>query len=303
MDEINQLFRLAPRQTLAQALTQAMEFLESCGCFFGHGTDNAWDEAALLLFWAMGMDDDPGSDALSMRIDEKQAARFESAINTRGKDRIPAAYIIGEAWFCDLKFFVDRHVLVPRSPIAELIKQAYRPWIAGQPKRILDLCCGSGCIGIAAAMRDQAAEVVLSDLSSDALSIAQKNIDRYALNDRVTTVQGDLFENLSGLRFDLILSNPPYVDAQDIAEMPEEYKHEPTMGLGAGQDGLDIAKQIFGSAGDYLEDEGSLIMELGNSWVNLEKAYPLVPFTWIDFSQGGEGVCAMARKELDTYRV
>lgn len=285
--------------TLGDALTQASEFLDSSGCFFGHGTDNAWDEAVLLLFWVMDILEDPGCELLSKYLNQTYRRKFEDAINLRAEERIPAAYIIGEAWFCGLRFIVNQHVLVPRSPIAELVQQNYRPWVVKQPKRILDLCCGSGCIGIAAAMFDHNVEVVLADLSLEALAIAEKNICRYALKDRVIVSQGDLFERLSGEKFDLILSNPPYVDARDLAEMPIEYRHEPPMGLGSGNDGLGIARQILRSAGSHLNEGGSLIMELGNSWANLEQAYPAFPFTWVEFGQGGQGVCAIAKKELE----
>lgn len=286
---------------IGNLLASASDFFESSGCFFGHGTDNAWDEAVFLLLWAMDLDEDPGESVLSERIGQLQAKKFEEAINLRASEKIPAPYITGEAWFCGLRFSVDQNVLVPRSPIAELIQNAYRPWITKHPRKILDLCCGSGCIGIAAAISDQEAEVILADLSSDALVIAQKNIDRYRLSSRVKTSCGDLFAPLTGESFDLILANPPYVNAVDLADMPMEYRQEPTIGLGSGEEGLDISIKILQTAGRFLNDGGVLILEVGNSWISLERAYPEFPFTWIEFSQGGWGVCAITKEELETF--
>lgn len=292
-------FHIEPQCIAQDALVSASDYLEQSGAYFGHGTDNAWDESVALLFWAMNLEDDPGESILANRLPAQVTDKFIRAINTRAVEKIPAAYILGEAWFCGLKFFVDERVLVPRSPIAEIIQNEYRPWVLDAPKRILDLCTGSGCIGIAAALQDTDIEVVLADLSADALQVAKKNLDRFNLHERVSICHSDLFESLGNQTFDLILCNPPYVDSRDIASMPDEYRHEPEMGLGSGDDGLDISRRILSQAREFMTPDAVLILELGNSWVHLEQAFPLFPFTWIELANGGQGVCVIRREELD----
>ena len=213
-------------------------------------------------------------------------------------DRVPLAYLLGEAWFMGLPFHVDERVLVPRSPLGELIQGGLQPWLGNKPVgRILDLCTGSGCIGIAAASVFEDAEVDLADISTDALDVAAVNIDYHEVGDRVSTVRSDVFDGLEG-RYDVILSNPPYVDADDIADMPAEYGHEPELGLAAGGDGLDIAHRILARAADYLNPGGLLIVEVGNSWVALQEAYPDIPFTWLEFENGGDGVFLLTAEDL-----
>ncbi len=199
-----------------------------------------------------------------------------------------------------LPFNVTQDVLVPRSPIAELIQADFQPWLQVSPERILDLCTGSGCIGIACAYQYPEAEVVLSDISAQAIAVAQGNILRHKLTDRVQVVQSDVFSDITG-RFDVIVSNPPYVDASDIASMPPEFRSEPLLGLAAGEDGLEIARRILRHARQFLTDEGILVVEVGNSWEALEAAYPEVPFTWVEFENGGVGVFVMTARELDEY--
>lgn len=220
----------------------------------------------------------------------------------RIEERIPTAYLLGEAWFCGLPFIVDERVLVPRSPIGELIGQRFEPWLALEPLRILDLCCGSGCIGIAAAHAFEDAEVVLADISFDALEVANLNIERHALDERVYTVQSDGFAGLPGQRFDLILCNPPYVDAGDIADMPAEYQHEPALGLACGADGLDLVRRLLAEAADHLSERGTLIVEVGNSQVHVQSLYPEVDFTWLEFEQGGHGVFLLAAAQCREHQ-
>lgn len=290
-----------PKDTFVRdALASASSLFESSGLHFGHGTDNAWDESVVLLFWAMGISEDPGESVLSEKLDSAAAEKFSEAVRRRAIEKLPAAYITGEAWFCGLRFFVNQQVLVPRSPIAELIQNAYHPWLKERPGKILDLCCGSGCIGIAAAIFEPNSEVVLADFSAEALEVAKKNVDRFELSERATVVHGDLFEALGNEKFDLILCNPPYVDSEDIRSMPAEYAHEPEIGLGSGADGLHITRKIISRASDYLHDEGVLILEVGNSWVNLERAFPSFPFLWVEFANGGHGVCVLSRAELQS---
>lgn len=215
---------------------------------------------------------------------------------------MPTAYLLGEAWFCGLPFVVDERVLVPRSPIAELIDRHFAPWLPSEPARVLDLCTGSGCIGIACAYEFPEAEVVLADLSFDALEVANQNIERHGLEERVYCVQGDGFAGLPGQRFDLIVSNPPYVDAEDFADMPAEYQHEPAMGLACGDDGLDLVRRMLAEAADHLSERGLLIVEVGNSQVHVEALYPEVDFTWLDFQNGGHGVFLLAAKQCRDHQ-
>lgn len=266
--------------------------------YFGHGTDNAWDEAEQLVLHAINLVPPLDDEWLSARLTRVERERVLENLHRRIEERIPAAYITGQAWFAGLPFSVDERVLVPRSPIGELIQQQFSPWLANEPQQILDLCTGSGCIGIACAYAFPDSEVQLSDISYDALAVAEENIQQHNLVDRVFAMQSDLFANLVGQKFDLIVSNPPYVDADDLATMPPEYHAEPEIGLGSGDDGLDFTRRLLREASDYLTDQGVLIVEVGNSWVALEEAYPEVPFTWIEFERGGHGVFMLTKADL-----
>jgi ribosomal protein L3 glutamine methyltransferase len=266
--------------------------------YFGHGTDNAWDEAEQLVLHAIHLVPPLDEEWLSARLTRVERERVLENLRRRVEERIPAAYITGQAWFAGLPFIVDERVLVPRSPIGELIQQQFAPWLANEPAQILDLCTGSGCIGIACAYAFPNAEVQLSDISYDALAVAEENIQQHDLEDRVFAMQSDLFANLVGQKFDVIVSNPPYVDADDLATMPPEYHAEPEIGLGSGDDGLDFTRRLLREASDYLTDEGVLIVEVGNSWVALGEAYPDVPFTWIEFERGGHGVFMLTKADL-----
>jgi len=273
------------------------------GLFFGHGTDNAWDEATQLVMHVLHLPWDCDKDLLNARLclDERRAILlvFERRIH----ERIPAAYIIGEAQFAGLSFYVDEHVLVPRSPLAELIENEFEPWLSREPQMILDLCTGSGCIGIAAASIFPYACVDLSDISAEAIAVAERNIQRYHLEDRVRAVESDLFVGLKGQRYDLIISNPPYVDAEDLAAMPEEYQNEPSIALGSGFDGLDFTRRLLREVEEHLSDDGLLIVEVGNSWVHLEEVYSGVPFTWLEFERGGHGVFMLRADQVRQHRL
>lgn len=270
--------------------------------FFGHGNDNAWDEAVQLVMHAVHLPVSSDPDVLNARLclDERKAvlALFEQRIFAR----IPAGHLTGESYFAGLPFTVNKHVLVPRSPIAELIENAYQPWLAQEPQMILDLCTGSGCIGVATALAFPYACVDLSDISTEAIAVAEKNIARYELGERVRAVESDLFAGLKGQRYDLIVSNPPYVDAEDLAAMPLEYQNEPEIALGSGFDGLDFTRRLLLDAEHYLTDDGVLIVEVGNSWVHLEEAFMQVPFTWLEFERGGHGVFMLTMDQLKQYR-
>ncbi len=266
--------------------------------FFGHGTDNVWDEAVQLVMRSLHLPLENNTVFLDARLTREERNTILERIDRRVNERVPLAYLLGEAWFMGMPFHVDERVLVPRSPIGELIENGFQPWLGDRPvERILDLCTGSGCIGIGAASVFVDAEVVLSDISADALEVAESNIDLHGLRGRVSTVQSDVFEKVEG-RFDVIVSNPPYVDAEDLADMPDEYRHEPELGLAAGQDGLDIAHRIIAEAADHLTPGGLLVVEVGNSCAALDDAYPDLPLTWLEFENGGDGVFVIGEAEL-----
>lgn len=289
-------------QTLRDYIRWAVSRFHEHEVYFGHGTDNAWDEARLLVLgglhlpWAM-------ADAyLDCRLEEAECLHLNELLRRRIEERVPAAYLLGEAWFCGLPFIVDERVLVPRSPIAEYIERQFAPWLPKTPARILDLCTGSGCIGIACAYEFPYAEVVLADLSYDALEVANLNIEQHELEGRVYTVQSDGFDGLPGQRFDLIVSNPPYVDLEDFASMPDEYQHEPELGLACGDDGLDLVRRMLAEAADHLTDDGLLVVEVGNSQVHVEALYPEVDFTWLEFQRGGHGVFLLAAQQCREHQ-
>lgn len=278
----------------------ASQFL-AADIYFGHGTDNAWDESLQLVLHVIHMRWSENPALLDCRLSQVERDQVAHFIRRRIEERVPVVYLTGEAMFAGLPFNVDARVLVPRSPLGELIEQGYEPWLPKVPARILDLCTGSGCIGIASALVFTESQVTLSDISTEALVVAESNISRYGLAGRVQSVVSDGFTALKGERFDLIVSNPPYVDARDLASMPPEYLCEPSIGLGSGQDGLDFTRALLVHARDYLTDDGVLIVEVGNSWVALESAYPQVPFTWVEFARGGHGVFVLTAAELDQH--
>ncbi|WP_068827729.1 50S ribosomal protein L3 N(5)-glutamine methyltransferase [Pseudomonas sp. BMS12] len=289
-------------RTLRDHIRWSVSRFHEAGLFFGHGTDNAWDDARQLVLGALHLPFEIADSYLDCRLEEDEQQHLLELIRRRIEERVPTAYLIGEAWFCGLPFLVDERVLVPRSPIAELIGQGFEPWLPATPARILDLCTGSGCIGIACAYAFPEAEVVLGDLSFDALEVANHNIERHELEERVYTVQGDGFAGLPGQRFDLIVSNPPYVDAEDFADMPAEYQHEPELGLACGDDGLDLVRRMLAEAADHLTEKGLLIVEVGNSQVHVEALYPEVDFTWLEFEQGGHGVFLLAAAQCREHQ-
>lgn len=288
-------------KTVRDFLRYASSRFAASDLFYGHGTDNVWDEAVQLVMRSLHLPLENNTLFLDANLTWEERHLILERLERRIDQRIPLAYLLGEAWFMGLPFQVDERVLVPRSPLAELIASAVRPWLGDKSVgRILDLCTGSGCIGIAAATVFEDAAVDLSDISTDALAVAEANIAMHEVGDRVRTVQSDVFTQLEG-RYDLILSNPPYVDAADIASMPDEFRHEPVLGLAAGHDGLEIAHRILAAAADYLNPGGLLIVEVGNSWPALEDAYPNLPFIWLEFEQGGDGVFLLTAEDLATW--
>lgn len=288
--------------TVAEMLDHGQALFDQSGIYFGHGTDNAWDEAVYLLSFVLGLAPDVERGVLEKELSPQQQTAILALYQRRIVERIPAAYLTGRAWFCGLPFAVDERVIIPRSPIAELIMTGFQPWCAEEPSRVLDLCTGSGCIGIACAYAFDRAEVVLSDISAQALEITETNIAQHKLGYRVSAVESDLFQQLSGEQFQLIVSNPPYVDAEDFASMPDEYQHEPEIALASGNDGLDFTRRLLREAADHLTEEGVLVVEVGNSWVALERDFPTVPFLWLEFSEGDSGVFLLTREQLLEHR-
>jgi len=275
---------------------------EQAGLAFGHGTDNALDESAVLVLHALRIGYDQPDEVLDVKLAGKDRLRVIELLEQRVSSRKPAAYLVNEARFAGLSFYVDERVLVPRSPIAELVESGFMPWIdMPRVRNILDLCTGSGCIGIACAHVFPDASVDITDRSCDALDVARENVRRHGLEDRVTPVESDLFAGLTGRRYDIIVSNPPYVPQLEVKELQAEFQHEPALGLTAGTDGLDIVTGILDEAGEYLQDDGILVVEVGLSQQRLIVQYPDVPFLWLEFEYGGEGVFMLEAARLREY--
>lgn len=270
---------------------------------FGHGTDNAFDDAKVLVLFALNLPWSLADQYAKARLTHVERHQVTELFQRRIETRKPSAYLTGEAAFAGLMFYVNEHTLVPRSPIAELIEQGFKPWVEPEKvERVLDLCTGSGCIGIAALQNLPNALVDLVDISSQALEVAQRNIERYDLEGVARVVQSDLFSALQGEKYDLIVSNPPYVDAIEMEALPAEFQAEPALGLAAGEDGLDLVRKILAQASDHLTEDGVLIVEVGVSQYYLEQAYPELPFYWFEFERGGEGVFAINRAELVLFQ-
>lgn len=271
---------------------------------FGHGTDNALDEAWLLVLHALHLDHSLPESYLDCRVTASEAASIASLFDRRTNERLPAAYLTGRAWFAGLEFVVNPSVLVPRSPLAELIEQGFAPWMEpGQVSRVLDLCTGSGCIAIATAHHLPETQVDAVDISPEALAVARENLANHGLEGRVNLLQGDLYEPLPQLLsknagYDVILSNPPYVSNEEYASLPEEYRHEPELGLKAEDEGLALAIRILQEARRHLRTGGILVIEVGNSAQALMERYPEIPFTWLEFERGGEGVFLLREEQL-----
>ncbi|WP_439106788.1 50S ribosomal protein L3 N(5)-glutamine methyltransferase [Congregibacter sp.] len=286
-------------ENLGAALDQTYRALEKAEVFFGHGSDSAWDEAVFLLLSAAGLPLDSGDAVLDHALDKDVWECTLAWLQARIVERKPLPYLTGRAWFAGLEFKCDERALVPRSPLAEVIGTQYTPWWSGDsPSSLLDLCCGGGCIGIAAAMYQEELKVVLADIDADALALARENVELYELQERVTIVQSDLMAALGNEKFDIILCNPPYVDAADLASMPQEYHAEPPQGLGSGDDGLDITRRILAAAGKHLSPQGVLFLELGNSWEALDAELADLSLSWLEFAEGGHGVLVVRADEL-----
>lgn len=288
-------------QTIKDFLRWTYSNFNRSDIYYGHGQDNAWDESLHLVLTGLELPMDLPNDLFDTRLTLSEKQLLVGLVTERLAKRVPVAYLVNSAWFCGLEFYVDERVIVPRSPISALIEERFQGLLHHNPKRILDLCTGSGCIAIACANVFPQAEVDAVDLSFDALNVAELNIERHGMLERVFPLQSDLFTNLIGDKYDLIVTNPPYVDLEDLSDMPEEFHFEPELALGSGSDGLDITKQILAKAADYLNDDGVLVCEVGNSMVHLIEQYPEVPFNWVELKNGGLGVFALTKAQLMEY--
>jgi len=276
--------------------------LHQANVWFGHGAADGWEEANLLLSEITQLPFEVLPDYLEYRLAKEEREQLATLLAKRIEERKPAAYLVHKAWFAGLPFYVDERVLVPRSPIGELIQQQFSPWLTHEPQRILDLCTGSGCIAVACALVFPETLVDASDISEDALAVAQMNVSEYELEDQIKVIRSDGFEQLEKLEYDLIVTNPPYVDAEDMDDLPDEYHHEPELGLAAGEDGLDLVKRILLQSPDYLTENGMLICEVGNSEVHVSERWPELPVMWLSFEFGGSGVFLAYKEDLIAAR-
>ena len=294
---------LSDLHTLRDLIRWGASRMNEAGLHFGHGTDNALDEAAALVLHTLHLPPDLHVEYFQANVTLAEKRAAIDLLMRRVAERKPAAYLTQQAWFMGLPFYVDERVLVPRSPLAELIERHFAPWLndARKVERILDLGTGSGCIGIACAYAFPDAEVDLVDISAEALEVARRNISEHGLEDQVTAIRSDLFTALQGRSYELIISNPPYVGTEELDSLPSEYQHEPRLGLAAGREGLDVVEAILHQATNHLSDDGLLIVEVGNAQYALCEAFPDIPFTWLEFERGGQGVFLLNASQLRDY--
>lgn len=286
--------------TIRDLLRFAVSQFNKAGLYFGHGSANAYDEAAYLILKTLYLPLDRLEPFLDARVTDAECKQVLDIIERRVKDRIPAAYLTHEAWLGEFSFYVDERVIIPRSFIAELLQTQLAPWI-DDPDHVtaaLDLCTGSGCLAILLAHAFDNAHIDAADISPQALAVAQKNVQDYGLEHRIGLIESDLFSALQGKRYDLIISNPPYVNAESMQQLPQEYRHEPENALASGEDGLGATRQILEQAARHLTDDGILVVEIGHNRDALEQAFPQLPFTWLETSAGDEFVFLLQREQL-----
>lgn len=286
-------------ETLADFVRWGASRFAAAGLHFGHGTDNAVDEALVLVRHALHLDHRAPPELYGARLTPGEKRVVLELFERRIVERLPAPYLTGEAWFAGLPFYVDSRVLVPRSPFAELIEVGFTPWVeAGQVTRVLDLCTGSGCIAIACALAFPEAQVDAVDICPEALEVADRNAVRHGVEEQVELLEGDLWAPLAGRRYEIIVSNPPYVSDEEMAALPPEYGHEPVLGLRSGPEGLDMVARIISGAREHLAPGGVLVVEVGSAAAAVADAWPELPFTWLEFAHGGAGVFLLTAEDL-----
>jgi ribosomal protein L3 glutamine methyltransferase len=291
---------LASLNTLTDFMRWGASQFVAAGLSYAHGMSSPLDEAVYLVLRSLDLPVDTPEVYWASKLTGPEKEAILEVFSLRVEQRIPAAYIMKEGWFAGLQFYVDERVLVPRSPIAELVEAQFTPWVnPDEVESVLDLCTGSGCIGIACAYAFPTALVDLSDVSDEALEVARINVEKHDAGKRVTVIKSDLFAGLAGKRYDIIVSNPPYVDGEDMQGLAAEFHHEPELGLASGDDGLDCTRRILQQAADFLNEEGILVLEVGNSQYALAQAYPQVPFQWLEFERGGDGVFLLTKQQLE----
>jgi ribosomal protein L3 glutamine methyltransferase len=292
-----------PDESVGAAIDRVARALKAARVHFGHGTDNARDEAAELVFFVAGLHHELGSSAYSNRLNARRTARIDALLARRIAERMPLPYLTHRAFFAGLELYVDERVLVPRSPIAELITQRFRPWVdARRVRRILDIGTGSGAIALACAMAFPRGRVDGVDVSAAALHVARRNLRRLNLEKRVRMLQSNYFDAVKGRRYDIIVSNPPYVGRAELRRLPREYGHEPRIGLASGVDGLDSVRAIFAGARRHLSRDGILVVEVGNTEDTLLRTFPRLPFVWPEIAMGGGGIFLLQARDLDAVR-
>lgn len=301
-ENMDQHFSLATKElrSVRDYLRFSVSRFNQAELFFGHGSNDAYDEAAYLILHTLHLPLDRLEPFLDARLTELECNEVLHIIQRRVEQRVPAAYLTRQAFLGEFSFYVDERVIVPRSFIAELLREQLNPWIAEPDtvRNVLDLCTGSGCLAILAAHAFPNAEVDAVDLSSAALAVAERNVNDYHLQNQVHLIESDLFNKLTNRQYDLIISNPPYVDAASVAALPQEYLHEPELALGSGTDGLDATRHILQHAAQHLSENGILIVEIGHNREVLEAAYPHLPFTWLDVTAGDQFVFMLHRNDL-----
>lgn len=294
--------QLARLSSIRDMVIWGAQQFEAAQLGYTHGMPNAIDEAVFLCLSALALP----HDLAEQHFDSVLTARQKRKVLEYYKQRlqfVPASYITNTAWFAGLEFYVDARVLIPRSPFAELIAERFVPWVRPHKvNHVLDLCTGSACIAIACAYAFEHAQIIGADISADALDVAHINRDKHHLQQRVQLVQSDLFSSVPEQQFDLIVSNPPYVSQQEMQELNNEFEHEPALGLVAGEQGLDIVIPLLRQARQYLADDGVVVIEVGYTWAVLQQALPTVPFMWLEFEHGGEGVFTLTAQQLDEYQ-
>ncbi|HHR6140664.1 TPA: 50S ribosomal protein L3 N(5)-glutamine methyltransferase [Providencia alcalifaciens] len=289
---------VAELHTIQDILRWTMSRFNAANIYYGHGTDNPWDEALQLVLPSLYLPMDLPDELLTSRLTPTERHRIIERVLRRINERIPVAYLTNSSWFCGHEFYVDERVLIPRSPIGELINNHFVGLLSDEPQTILDLCTGSGCIAIACAYEFPEAEVDAVDISTDVLAVTEQNIANHGLEHRVIPIRSDLFRDMPEVKYDLIVTNPPYVDAEDMDDLPQEFRVEPELALAAGSDGLKLVRRILANAPRFLNEDGILVCEVGNSMVHLIEQYPDIPFIWLDFEFGGDGVFMLTREKL-----